>query len=179
MTSLGGRPGPAADELGTPPALTLSRVRLGAGGPLASVRSADGRVVAVEVDSNLGGAVLDMDGRTVLPGLWDAHVHAAQWAGNRHRADLARPESARAVADIVRVHAAGLPTAALAASARGRPGGPGRGPLGGGRAHPAGDASARHHAGRAVGARAAVTANGAPDSPFMAGPGIPGPCGQG
>lgn len=109
MTSLDGIPGPAADELDTPPALTLSRVRLGAGGPLGSVRIADGRVVAVDVDRELGGPVLDMDGRTVLPGLWDAHVHAAQWAGNRHRVDLAGLESARAVAETVRLHAVGLP----------------------------------------------------------------------
>ena len=53
--------------------------------------------------------MLDMDGRTVLPGLWDAHVHAAQWAGNRHRVDLAGLESARAVAETVRLHAVGLP----------------------------------------------------------------------
>lgn len=108
MTSLDGIPGPAADELDTPPALTLARVRLGPGGPLGSVRVADGRVVAVEVEGDLGGPVLDMDGRTVLPGLWDAHVHAAQWAGNHRRVDLTGLGSARAVAEAVRRHARGL-----------------------------------------------------------------------
>ncbi|MEU6139702.1 amidohydrolase [Streptomyces sp. NPDC047081] len=88
--------------------LTLTRVRLGAGGPLGSVRVADGKVVAV-TEEELGGPALDLDGRTVLPGLWDAHVHAAQWAGNRHRVDLAGLDSARAVAEAVRKHAAGLP----------------------------------------------------------------------
>ncbi|MFC8513437.1 amidohydrolase [Streptomyces sp. NPDC057257] len=88
--------------------LTLTRVRLGPGGPLGSVRVADGKVVAVTEDQ-LDGPALDLDGRTVLPGLWDAHVHAAQWAGNRHRVDLAGLDSARAVAEAVRKHAAGLP----------------------------------------------------------------------
>ncbi|MEU6251134.1 amidohydrolase [Streptomyces sp. NPDC047043] len=109
MTSLDGIPGPLADELDTPSALTLSRVRLGAGGPLGSVRIAEGKVVAVVVEGELEGPVLDLDGRTVLPGLWDAHVHAAQWAGNRHRVDLAGLGSARKVAEAVRLHSVGLP----------------------------------------------------------------------
>ncbi|MDF2265227.1 amidohydrolase [Streptomyces coacervatus] len=107
MTSLDGIPAPSPDELGTP-ALTLARVRLGAGGPLGSVHIADGKVGAVarEADDH-PGPVLDMDGRTVLPGLWDAHVHAAQWAGNRHRVDLSGLHSAREVAEAVRLHSAG------------------------------------------------------------------------
>jgi predicted amidohydrolase YtcJ len=108
MTGLDGIPGPSADEVGAP-ALTLARVRLGAGGPLGSVRIADGEVVAVAVESDFEDPVLDLDGRTVLPGLWDAHVHVAQWAGNRHRVDLAGLHSAREVAEVVRLHSARLP----------------------------------------------------------------------
>ena len=105
MTSLDGISGPLADALDDPPpALTLTRVRLGAGGPLRSLRIEDGRIVAITEGVTEGdlrdGPVVDLDGRTVLPGLWDAHVHAAQWAGNRHRVDLSGLGSARAVADM-------------------------------------------------------------------------------
>ncbi|MFJ2605427.1 amidohydrolase family protein [Streptomyces sp. NPDC087425] len=85
--------------------LTLTRVRLGPGGPLVALRIADGRVVAVTGPDDLDGPALDLDGRTVLPGLWDAHVHAAQWAGNRRRVDLSGLASAREVAEALRPHA--------------------------------------------------------------------------
>ncbi|MEV0208757.1 amidohydrolase [Streptomyces sp. NPDC050788] len=99
----------SATQLGAPPSsLTLSRVRLGPGGPLGSVRVAGGEVVAVGAEADgTEGPVIDLDGRTVLPGLWDAHVHLGQWAGNRHRADLSGLASAREVAEAVRRHAAG------------------------------------------------------------------------
>ncbi|MET7656203.1 MULTISPECIES: amidohydrolase [unclassified Streptomyces] len=99
----GGGPLPAA-------VLTLDRVRLGAGGPLTRVRVADGRITHVVAETETGGGaagadggrVLDLDGRVLLPGLWDAHVHMAEWASARHRLDLAGTTSARAVADLVR-----------------------------------------------------------------------------
>ncbi|MGW1555791.1 amidohydrolase [Streptomyces sp. NPDC002144] len=105
MTTLDSMPGRPADGLD---AQTLTRVRLGPGGPLGSVRVTEGHVVAV-MEGELDGGGLDLDGRTVLPGLWDAHAHVAQWAGNRHRVDLSGHASARAVADAVRAHTAGLP----------------------------------------------------------------------
>lgn len=94
----------------SPSSLTLSRVRLGAGGPLVRVRVADGRIthVVAEPDAGAemdGGRQLDLDGRVLLPGLWDAHVHLAEWASARHRLDLAGTSSARAVADLVRERA--------------------------------------------------------------------------
>ncbi|MFJ4688757.1 amidohydrolase [Streptomyces sp. NPDC088789] len=86
--------------------LTLTGVRLGAGGPLGALRVADGRITALgpDVDAAQAGEtdVRDLGGRTVLPGLWDAHVHLGQWAGVRHQLDLAGLASARAVADAVR-----------------------------------------------------------------------------
>lgn len=110
MTTVDGTPAPpAADPDARPPALTLGRVRLGPGGPLGRVRIDGGRIVAVEETDELGGTALDMDGRTVLPGLWDCHVHMAQWAGNRRRVDLAGLGSAHAVAEAVRSYARGLP----------------------------------------------------------------------
>ncbi|MEU3979343.1 amidohydrolase family protein [Streptomyces sp. NPDC026672] len=98
------------DHASAPPTLVLARVRLGAGGPLARVRVADGTITHVVPEADAGpGAVdgervLDLGGRVLLPGLWDAHVHLADWAGVRHRLDLAGTPSARAVADLVRGH---------------------------------------------------------------------------
>ncbi|MEU8574239.1 amidohydrolase [Streptomyces asoensis] len=104
------RSGSPADEPAPEGALVLDRVRLGAGGPLARVRVADGRITHVFAEAGTGGRVaaadgervLDLDGRVLLPGLWDAHVHLAEWAGARHRLDLAGTASAREVADLVR-----------------------------------------------------------------------------
>ncbi|MGY5011664.1 amidohydrolase [Streptomyces sp. 900105755] len=106
---------------GTPrrPALTLGRVRLGAGGPLVGVRVADGRVTHVVPDPGAappagpvaGERVLDLDGRVLLPGLWDAHVHLAEWASARRRLDLSGTASAREVADRVRAHGRTAPGA--------------------------------------------------------------------
>ncbi|MGW7354487.1 amidohydrolase family protein [Streptomyces sp. NPDC054784] len=95
----------------TEPPRSLRRVRLGAGGPLCDVRLEGGRVHGIR---SHGGPLrgwepsVDLDGRTLLPGLWDAHVHAVQWAAARRRLDLAGLPSARAAADAVRGHAAGL-----------------------------------------------------------------------
>ncbi|MFJ6567444.1 amidohydrolase [Streptomyces sp. NPDC091292] len=100
-------------------ALTLDRVRLGAGGPLARVRVEGGRVTQVVAEAEGHGAsdgeerVVDLDGRTLLPGLWDAHVHMAEWASARHRLDLSGTASARAVADRVRDHGGRVPGGAV------------------------------------------------------------------
>ncbi|RMB85021.1 amidohydrolase [Streptomyces shenzhenensis] len=108
MTSLDGLspttdPSDSADS-----GLTLTGVRLGSRGPVCALRIADGRIVTVSAADDLGGPALDLDGRTVLPGLWDAHVHLAQWAGNRRRVDLSGLESARAVAEALRPYAGDL-----------------------------------------------------------------------
>ncbi|MFJ9899216.1 amidohydrolase [Streptomyces sp. NPDC091280] len=92
---------------------TLTGVRLGAGGPPARLRVADGRITHVvpetdataDVPGTDGGPVLDLGARVLLPGLWDAHVHLAEWASARHRLDLAGTDSARAVTDLVRQQA--------------------------------------------------------------------------
>ncbi|MFG3026010.1 amidohydrolase [Streptomyces sp. NPDC048254] len=104
-----------APVAGTPPrgtAVTLARVRLGAGGPPVRVRVADGGVTHVVAEQGppasaglvAGDRVLDLDGRVLLPGLWDAHVHLAEWASARRRLDLSGTASAREVADRVRDH---------------------------------------------------------------------------
>jgi predicted amidohydrolase YtcJ len=48
--------------------------------------------------------VLDLDGRVIVPGLWDQHVHLTQTALARQRIDLAPAESAAHAAAIVRAH---------------------------------------------------------------------------
>ena len=49
-----------------------------------------------------GVPVLDLDGRYVIPGLWDEHVHMTQWALAAQRIDLSAAGSARSAADVVR-----------------------------------------------------------------------------
>jgi predicted amidohydrolase YtcJ len=46
--------------------------------------------------------VIDADGRHILPGLWDEHVHMTQWAQARRRIDVGEAESAAEAAAIVR-----------------------------------------------------------------------------
>ena len=45
---------------------------------------------------------VDLDGRYVIPGLWDEHVHMTQWALASNRIDLSEAESARDAASTVR-----------------------------------------------------------------------------
>jgi predicted amidohydrolase YtcJ len=56
----------------------------------------DGTVVALGRDlaAPAGAEVVDLDGRTLLPGLWDAHVHFDQWTLARRRLDLGPAGSA-------------------------------------------------------------------------------------
>ncbi|WP_308199937.1 amidohydrolase family protein [Actinotalea sp. K2] len=48
-----------------------------------------------------GVEVLDLDGRWLMPGLWDAHVHMDQWALARQRLDLAGATSAAHAATLI------------------------------------------------------------------------------
>ncbi|SKC81107.1 amidohydrolase [Krasilnikoviella flava] len=45
---------------------------------------------------------VDVDGRTVVPGLWDAHTHLTQWAMVRQRLDVSAATSAAHAAALVR-----------------------------------------------------------------------------
>lgn len=45
---------------------------------------------------------LDVDGRFIMPGLWDEHVHLTQWAQHRRRIDLSEAHSAAEAVAIVR-----------------------------------------------------------------------------
>jgi predicted amidohydrolase YtcJ len=48
-----------------------------------------------------GAQVVDLDGRALLPGLWDAHVHFDQWTLARRRLDLGPAGSAAEAAALV------------------------------------------------------------------------------
>ncbi|MGB3376904.1 MAG: amidohydrolase, partial [Microbacterium sp.] len=57
-------------------------IEIGAGrilriAPHSRIRTADVR-----------GETVELDGRLVLPGLWDSHVHSRQWALQRSSLDL-------------------------------------------------------------------------------------------
>ena len=45
---------------------------------------------------------LDLEGRFIMPGLWDEHVHLTQWAQHRRRIDLSAAASAAETVAIVR-----------------------------------------------------------------------------
>lgn len=112
MTSPRTATGRAAE--GTAP-VVLRNVRLGSGGPLAHLAVEGGRIAAVATDGAAvpGGAeVVDAGGRTVLPGLWDAHVHMVQWASARRRVDLSGARSAAAAARAMAEAADGSPLSA-------------------------------------------------------------------
>lgn len=66
------------------------------------VRVDDGVVTAVAAGLSPDGAeVVDLDGRTLVPGLWDNHVHIQQWALARRRLDVSPARSASDAAAIV------------------------------------------------------------------------------
>lgn len=93
--------------------LVLTRARLvGAARPV-DVLLRDGRVHAVGPDvartAGAGVEQVDLDGRTVLPGLWDAHTHMTQWALARQRLDVSAATSAAHAVRIVRDRLAARP----------------------------------------------------------------------
>ena len=83
--------------------------------PAVLLRSAtlDGAVTHVLVDDGVIAAigpdpappakaeVVDLDGRVLLPGLWDAHVHFDQWTLARRRLDLGPARSAAEATELV------------------------------------------------------------------------------
>ncbi len=98
-----------------PPLLTLTRARLWADpvappegafdGPVDVTINADGRVEFVApagTDPAAGARVIDLDGRWLMPGLVDHHVHFTMWAKHRGRVSVAGTRSAHEVVDVVR-----------------------------------------------------------------------------
>lgn len=86
-----------------PRTLVLHRVRLlGRDAPV-DVVVRDGVVTGVRPPGDLpaGAEVLDLDGRWVVPGLWDQHTHLTQWALARGRLDVSSAASAAQAAALV------------------------------------------------------------------------------
>ncbi|WP_332760167.1 amidohydrolase [Pseudarthrobacter sp.] len=57
----------------------------------------DGMVTRISAGAGIPGdaRVVSLDGRYVIPGLWDEHVHMTQWALHSNRLDLSSAASAR------------------------------------------------------------------------------------
>ncbi|WP_431779201.1 amidohydrolase family protein [Microbacterium aurantiacum] len=70
---------------------------------LVDVHLSDGLVVDIAPAGALPrtGAVLDGEGRFLIPGLWDHHVHVTQWALVAQRTALHAAASARAAAELM------------------------------------------------------------------------------
>lgn len=77
--------------------------------------SAGGAGVSKPTPSDLelpGVGDVDLEGRWVLPGLWDHHVHFGQWAMASRRLDVSGAASAAEAASLVLAHVASHPPAA-------------------------------------------------------------------
>ena len=98
-----------------PPLLTLTGARLWAdpaapwedtfAGPVDVTINAEGRVASVApagTEPAHGARVIDLDGRWLMPGLVDHHVHFTMWAKHRGRVSVAGTQSADEVVDVVR-----------------------------------------------------------------------------
>ena len=77
---------------------------------LVDVAMADGIITAVGPRlETRGDEEIDLDGRWLMPGLWDNHVHMTQWALDRQRVDTEPARSAAEAAQIMAEHAASTP----------------------------------------------------------------------
>lgn len=113
------------DAVDARPLLLRNGRRPGAGAPI-DVLLEQGRIAAIRSRPASSGRLpdrirdrtgqveaVDLDGRTVIPGLWDEHVHFTLWALHRQRLDLFGAGSAAEAAALVRhrLATAGLPAA--------------------------------------------------------------------
>lgn len=95
---------------GRAPDLVLASARLPGDHASFDVHVRDGAVSAIVptrpdvAAAPAGTRVVDLDGRCVIPGLWDEHVHMTQWALASNRLDLSGAGSAREAAAVVGSH---------------------------------------------------------------------------
>lgn len=82
--------------------IVLAAVRQPGGTEPFNLHLRDGAVAGVSTGRVPTGVnVVDLDGRYVIPGLWDEHVHMTQWALHSNRLDLSTAGSAREAAAVV------------------------------------------------------------------------------
>ncbi|AND16555.1 amidohydrolase [Rathayibacter tritici] len=93
--------------------LLLQGARLLGSSTPCAVQLREGRVAAIgpDVVPAPGDEVRNLDGRWLLPGLWDEHVHFSQWAMTAPRLNVSAAASARETADAVRRRLAEQPGA--------------------------------------------------------------------
>ena len=90
--------------------LLLRSARLRSGADPVDLRIDEGRIDRIAPRLAAGGAEeLDLEGRVVVPGLWDHHVHVEQWAMVRRRVDVAGARSAAEVVETLRRSADAAP----------------------------------------------------------------------
>jgi predicted amidohydrolase YtcJ len=65
------------------------------------VRIADGRIAEIGSISTSEDESVDLEGRWLVPGLWDNHVHFGQWALQSQRLDVAAANSASETARLI------------------------------------------------------------------------------
>ncbi|HWG01703.1 MAG TPA: amidohydrolase family protein [Trebonia sp.] len=89
------------------PAIVLRNGRIGPGGPIGDVVIADGTVTEIAPRAGAlpgrdtrDAEIINLNEATILPGLWDAHVHSVQWSLARRRVDLSAARSATEAAAI-------------------------------------------------------------------------------
>jgi len=96
------------DSYAARPGLVFTSVRQPGETTLCDIFITNGVVAAIVPHGArpAGTHVLDLDGRYVVPGLWDEHVHMTQWALTTGRVDISGAGSARDAADVARSHLA-------------------------------------------------------------------------
>jgi len=83
--------------------MLLTGARVAGHDGLVDLLLADGRIAAIAPAGTLDGADrVDVGGRLVAPGMWDAHLHFTQYVIQRRRFDIARARSAAETLDLVR-----------------------------------------------------------------------------
>lgn len=96
--------------------MRITRARL-QDGSLVDVEVADGRIATVAPSGGAGDGDLDLDGRILVPGLWDEHVHLGQWAAHRRRISIldvgSAAEAAARIRDALRAQPADEPLVAV------------------------------------------------------------------